>query len=298
VPRRGLTTITLIASLAIACTEGQDVARLGGDGGSEADTALDVHVPSKCLPRMIDIGPLCIDATEVTRGDYAAFLAGAKPTPSDVCAWKGEADYAPTPSADPTVKCTAENVDLATNPELPVVCVDWCDAEAFCRAAGKQLCGAIGGGPEAYDDLAKENDPTRSQWYLACAGEEGRRYPYGDAYVPGACRDRSIAFADGGPPTAAVGTTTDCHGPVGTPNAAVFDLSGNVAEWVDACQPGSGGSGLESCMARGGEFYNGDDPDAGAAGAFLGCAIPNGNWIKKPRNYSDDHIGFRCCYAP
>jgi len=85
---------------------------------------------------------------------------------------------------------------------------------------------------------------------------------------------------------------------VGTANAAVFDLSGNVAEWVDSCQPGADGADLKSCMARGGEFYNDDGPDGGGAGGLLGCRIPNANWIKQPRSHWDDHIGIRCCYAP
>jgi formylglycine-generating enzyme required for sulfatase activity len=302
VPRPSLTTITvttitlLAALVALGCTEGQDVARLGADAAGDTDAGVDVHVPQKCPGGMIDVGPLCIDATEVTRGAYAAFLAGPRPTPRAECTWNS--DFGPALEPGTGINCDADNVDLTTHPDLPVVCIDWCDADAFCRSAGKQLCGAIGGGPDAYDDLPKENDPTRSQWYLACAGEEKRAYPYGDTYVRGACRDLSISFGDGGTRTAPVGSTIGCHGPVGTPNAAVFDLSGNVAEWVDACQPGTDSAELKSCMARGGYFVNDDAPDAGDAGRLLGCEIPNANWIKQPRSHADDHIGFRCCFTP
>ena len=34
----------------------------------------------------------------------------------------------------------------------PQVCVDWCDAYAYCKAVGKRLCGRIGTGANLYDD--------------------------------------------------------------------------------------------------------------------------------------------------
>jgi formylglycine-generating enzyme required for sulfatase activity len=203
----------------------------------------------------------------------------------------------PTIDTTPGVGCTADQIDLATSPSLPVVCSDWCDADAFCKSAGKQLCGAIGGGPDAYDDLAAQSDPSKSQWYLACAGEEKRAYPYGAAYVRGACRDKSDALTDAGLAAAAVGSSVGCHGPIGTASAAVFDLSGNVAEWVDACEVSAGDHAAQSCILRGGYFREEDDEDA-SPNQFLRCDIAVDGELRQRRDHFDDHIGFRCCVSP
>src|SRR5262249_6416251 len=92
-----------------------------------------------CPMDMVEVphpaGTFCIDATEVTNGAYKAFLA-ASPDPSAqpaFCGWN--TDYSPSSFYGPD--------------DHPVVYVDWCDAYAYCEAAGKRLCGAIGGGAVA-----------------------------------------------------------------------------------------------------------------------------------------------------
>ena len=54
--------------------------------------------------------------------------------------------------------------------ELPLVMFTFDESEAWCGARGKRLC---------FDD----------EWSLACGGEAGTAYPYGDAHRPGVCRD-------------------------------------------------------------------------------------------------------------
>ncbi len=260
------------------------------DGSLDAagDAAPDAR--ARCPARMIDLGAFCIDVTEVTRAQYAAFLA-TKPmvAPRAECSWKLE--YEPT--VDPSRGCTAELVDLAKNGDHPVTCVDWCDAAAYCKWSGKRLCGAIGGGAEPFKEAIVMNDRTKSEWYAACAGDgpTARAYPYGDDYQPAACNDRAFVGDGGVGGTQPVGAAPTCHGAPGSPHAAVYDLSGNVYEWVDNCQAGLGDRALESCVARGGFF--GHDPATDSA--FLQCAFVEPFTVTQPRQHFDDHIGIRCC---
>src|SRR6185437_5545544 len=113
--------------------------------------------------------------------------------------------------------------DPPTKGSDPVVCVDWCDAQAYCAWAGKRLCGAIGGGP-----ATTYGDPNESQWYNACSNGGTTSFPYGNDYVAGDC--------NGGATVAAVGTTPGCQG-LTSPYFGIFDMSGNVKEWEDHCMP-------------------------------------------------------------
>ncbi|MGC4065108.1 MAG: SUMF1/EgtB/PvdO family nonheme iron enzyme [Polyangiaceae bacterium] len=56
----------------------------------------------------------------------------------------------------------------------PQVCVDWCDASAYCSSLGKRLCRRIGGGMNPFDRFA---DPGSSEWMNGCSA--GGQYEYG-----------------------------------------------------------------------------------------------------------------------
>ena len=108
--------------------------------------------------------------------------------------------------------------------QRPVVMKTWTEAQDTCRAAGKRLCGD-------------------SEWTLACEGSRRLPYPYGRRRDAKACNiDRSLpqvnekAIAD--PKTSAAevarlwqgevsGARPRCKSPYG-----VFDMTGNVDEWV------------------------------------------------------------------
>jgi formylglycine-generating enzyme required for sulfatase activity len=98
------------------------------------------------------------DSTEVTSAQYALFLAAKSAKLGEQaaeCSWNMsfEPDFV---QGQPMAR-----------PNQPVTNVDWCDAAAYCAWADKQLRGKIGGGELQLADLA---DPSKSQWYLACAG--------------------------------------------------------------------------------------------------------------------------------
>ncbi len=201
----------------------------------------------------------CIDSTEVTASQYAAWMAAnpAVAAQDSLCQWN--TDYTPS--------CSWPSTDGA----LPVVCVDWCDAHAYCKAMGKRLCGKIGGG--ASDYVSGWDDASQDQWHNACTSGGMHVYPYGDTYDARTCH-----VAKGG--TVAVGSKTKCQSSE-SGYGGVYDLSGNVMEWVDSCNGTTGSSDV--CRVRGGGY--------GESQSSFGCSAAAGN-SRGGKNFS---TGFRCC---
>lgn len=226
-----------------------------------------------CVAKMVPItgpkgGPNVdykIDATEVTKGQYDAWLATSPSLP---------------PSTD--VNCGyvtsygEQGTGYAGTDHHPVVYVDWCDAHEYCLGVDKRLCGAIGGGSVNFS--AGYADPTQSQWYRVCSSGGTNTYPYGNTYEPTTCDGYDYWNDNSGQQTVAVGSLANCVTSA-TGFAGVYDLSGNVWEWEDSCN----GTGQEAdCHLRGGSF-NGI--------AYLTCS--DGSNIT--RDSVDDRFGFRCC---
>lgn len=109
--------------------------------------------------------------------------------------------------------------------EKPVLAVDWNTAQQLCSDADKRLC-------------------TADEWTLACEGHGRLPYPYGYARNKDACnidkpyimpndaayanplkRDAEVARLDQREPS---GDRASCVSPFG-----VFDMTGNVDEWVE-----------------------------------------------------------------
>ena len=160
----------------------------------------------------------------------------------------------------------------ATCDDQPQVCVDWCDAEAYCSSVGKQLCRGIGGVEYGFFDRI---DASKSQWSHACTSGGKNAYPYGASYDGQDCNGQDY----GAGTTVPVASLDGCQS--SEPGyAGAFDLSGNVREWEGLC--------MEECSVRGGSFLLGDE-------AALGC---NDLWSSASfagRNEVFDDCGFRCC---
>lgn len=154
---------------------------------------------------------------------------------------------------------------------FPTSGVSLAEAKAACVEAGKHLC-------------------TATEWRAACAGPEGRRWPWGDRPVPRICRLEETAgghtsTVDAGanedgnhPGIAASGAYMDCRTPEG-----VHDLAGNLEEWVQDDWQGRAGS------LEGGAWYTRQ--------SYADCS---GRYSRAPdyRLSVEQGIGsagFRCC---
>ncbi len=202
------------------------------NGISDGEAGVDAATPDACPsgrgPAMVAVPGYCIDSTEVTLAQYNDFL-GDNPDAAALAVC-GSTSFIPAPPA-------AWPPD-ASSGDLPVAGIDWCMASAFCAWSGKRLCGKIGGGSL---DVASRADPSRSQWFAACSHSGALAFPYGNSYQAGVCNDGTASGK-----IAPVESKPGCTG--GFPK--IFDMSGNVAEWEDACEAGM-------CLVRGGEFNNG-----------------------------------------
>ncbi len=204
------------------------------------------------------IGDYSIDSTEITVGQYAEFLAVGfqQNYLSELlpvgCEFK--ADFTPDDW----------QADAPAN--LPVVGVDWCDAMAYCTWAGKHLCGEIGGGAALLSDV---QNPSTNEWFKACTGGGVKNYPYGLTYDPNACNTIDAGLGD----LVEVGSLATCEGGY----SGLFDMSGNVWEWTNACNDQG------ECRRRGGSHFS-DGPTSR-------CGLDS----VRARDFRANGQGFRCC---
>jgi formylglycine-generating enzyme len=237
-------------------------------GGSAGDTGCS----GTAGPTMVRLPEgYCIDSTEVTRSQYQAWLATNPSTAGQISDCTSNTTFAPETS------CLNEYPPVCAThcDNHPQVCVDWCDAYAYCTAAGKRLCGKIGGGR---NELSDYKDPSLSQWYNACTSHDpaNHRFPYGNAYQAKACNGPDYLTDE----TQPVGTLMGCQSSV-LGYGGVYDLSGNVSEWEDSCD------GTGTCRLRGGAVGN-------SAGMYLTCDVDS--YVQRWRY--GNLLGFRCCSSP
>jgi hypothetical protein len=250
----------------------------GGNAGGEAGGCAGCQPLEQCHGRLcvaklvaVPAG-FSIDATEVTRGQYAAWLATNPSTAAEtgLCAWN--TSFAP----DATCMAGASVCQGAGCSQHPQPCIDMCDAKAYCAAVGKRLCGAIGGGSVAADSYATKIDATKSQWQNACSSGGANDGPGGGALGKSNCNDDMANINT----TVLVGSMPSCQSSVAG-YAGIFDIIGNLWEWEDNCQASAGASDL--CFPRGISFR-------------MGAAAPVCDYyVYQNRNEPDPETGFRCC---
>ena len=186
-------------------------------------------LPQEHPQRKVTLPGFCMQKTEVTVSEYAECVAAHACTPAATMpSFPGI--QGGLPPADRLVRkdtCNAGHAQERAN--HPINCIDWDQADGFCRWAGGSL-------------------PTEEQWEYAARGTDGRLFPWGNqppsAKLLNACgpecsptyRGRfgtdqlwppAYADDDGFPETAPVGSF-----PAGASPFGVLDMAGNVGEWT------------------------------------------------------------------
>jgi formylglycine-generating enzyme required for sulfatase activity len=249
------------------------------------------NLSRRCPPEMVDVkGQFCIDRWEVSLVDAASgrmLSPYYSPEPRKAKAahdqWErermnvGSAHARATELPELADWQTSGRVEpMATSKpgRVPNGYLDGNTAARACDRAGKRLC-------------------TTEEWTTACRGETNRQFPYGERYEHGVCNvfrdthpaavlhdDASMGHMDprlnqvetpAGPLLQRTGSTSRCASHWG--NDAIFDMVGNLDEWVD--------DGPGAFM---GGFY--------ARSTRLGC---DARISTHPKAYADYSLGVRCC---
>lgn len=215
--------------------------------------------------------PYCIDRTEVTQAQYNEFVESKNGDMSgqDPSCAETNSTYIPTirySDDDPMTLCPNSAWNPKEKGDWPVVCMGICDARAYCRWAGKRLCGKVGGGPIKGDDPSKL-DPNASQWYNACSQGGKLKFAMGSPPSSGCAETKSVTESE------------KCHAEE-APYDQILNIGGGVSELEDIeIIPGSV---LPRSRAPKVESPSDD------AGSFRCDDVYNGS------GYGPS-VGFRCC---
>jgi formylglycine-generating enzyme required for sulfatase activity len=168
-------------------------------GSKPADGIVGIQVGIDELPQQkVYLKTYFIDRYEVTNAQYYAYVrATGAYTPAT---W----DPAQHPLGKKGV-VWSYGTPPPGEERYPVTDTDWYDAKAYCQWAGKRL-------------------PTEAEWEKAARGTDGRQFPWGNDVDP----RKANTMESGLQWARAVGSYPEDVSPYG-----VYDMIGNVAEWVD-----------------------------------------------------------------
>ena len=227
----------------------------------------------------------CMDERETTVAEYTTFMKEAKAdtkTQPKECEWNDS--FVPDtydPQLDPPSGCSMASWDiLKDNPKFAMGCVDFCDAFAYCKWAGKRLCGKVGGDGTKllmidYPTTGSSIATTVSgEWYGACSQGGTSKYAYGDTRDPNKCIETEVYKAQGNASLDVTKVTSECHG-TREPYSSIRDMQGSAAEWGNVCT-------THNCLISGTSYTDTTPKGCEEHGLFT-------------RTGETPDLGIRCC---
>jgi len=242
-----------------------------------------------CPPEMVKVkDALCVDRYESSLVDKVGQRPVSRfypPTRSQTVfsftKWKNDADMTSTDISVPIPPAWQRSetfeVEALSKPNVyPNAYVNYVNAERACENSGKRLC-------------------TKDEWVTACRGEDDTLFPYGEEYKVHACNvfrwthpgkeihdsystnhddPRLLLVKDkrGRDLLRKTGATKACASKWG--DDAIFDMVGNIDEWIDHKSPAFKGGFFSRTTKK-------------------GCDSTYGKGHS--RKYQDYSLGMRCC---
>jgi len=188
-----------------------------GDAGSDAcpEQQLSCFIPEQ-PEHDVHVDPFALDKYKVTVGRYRQFLSawndnwrpevgdGAHPAVEGT-GWMAEFDDHMAGSLESTLMgCPSWTDEPGGGEDLPITCMTWYHAQAFCIWDGGRL-------------------PTEAEWeYAAAGGDDDRLFPWGASFP-----DETRMSLSGDEPVGSY--------PKGEARWGHLDMAGNTDEWVFDC---------------------------------------------------------------
>lgn len=229
----------------------------------------------------VSVRALAIGKFDVTRAQWAAFVAATDRPVGAGCEWSGFPD-------EKIAAASWRNLGFVQEDDHPVVCVSWNDAQDYVRWLSQRTG-------------HRYRLPTEAEWEYAARAGSASAYPWGDA----ASHERANYGSDECCSELAAGRDRWLHtSPVGSfaPNAfGLFDMHGNAWQWVQDCYvdayataPTDGSAYDEpDCQLRGLRGGTWGDPPGLIRSAARNYAPPPPSRWNPQWEYRSGGVGFR-----